>query len=135
MSTHPNESTDREGIEAFATSARGLPTPPGLRDSNIASIGRVLDSPPSAKSPTVNSWWQRRISVPVPIAAAIGLLVVLQFVLSLGHREITDSPPQEASPDELIVYDEPQYEETSVYVAGIGVVETTKTFFHQENRL
>ena len=130
MSTHPNESTDREGIEAFATSARGLPTPPGLRDSNLASIGRVLDSPPSAKNPKVNSWWQRRISVPVPIAAAIGLLVVLQFGLSLGHREITESSPQEDSQVEIFVHNEPLYEETSVYVAGIGVVEATKTYFH-----
>lgn len=130
MSNDPNEARDRKLIEAFAGSARGLSTPAGLRDSNLASIARVLEESPTAKSPPVNAWWRRRISVPVPIAAAIGLLVVLQFGLSLGHREITESSPQEDSQVEIFVHNEPLYEETSVYVAGIGMLETTRTYFH-----
>ena len=130
---------------------RSLGAPPGSRAINRRALRRGLDSMDRAYPPTHPPWWRRRLSVPVPVAAAFAvllfLLVYLEFGPSLRHEpaaiDRTESAPSDsarkaeagsptrvaAAPGGL------QYYESATYIQGVGFLNLESGFrFEEEER-
>lgn len=132
-SDKPNRPDEEAIIERFGQQARGIEVPSRLRQANAARIRGALEKA-TARGQQGAPWWRRRISVPLPLAAAILLVVFLQLAFQL-----TGSPGDDLSsagrkgdiptgPSATI--ERPPYTERCVYVARIGVVESNRTYFH-----
>jgi len=129
--------TDQK-IEAFTRQARAISIPDTLRKSNEAAIQAALNGIEASPRPAL-PWWRRRVSVPLPVAAAILLIIALQVGLFLVVRTpdsgTTPTTPLAPPTGQSITEAPPQYAQTCVYVSGMGVVEKNQEFFYQENRL
>ena len=87
------------------------------------------------------SWWKRRVSIPLPIAAGFLLLICLQLALQFTNLKSYFTVSQTAISDKrqgsIGLSDKtvvPYYSEHGVYVAGIGFIEKSKTYdYFKEN--
>lgn len=128
-----NRPEDKAIIEHFSQQARDVDVPCHLRQSNTARIRGALERAFSDGGQHT-SWWRRRISVPLPVAAAVLLIVLLQLAFQLS-RSPGDGSPWAGNNSDIptgpsATIERPQYAESSVYIARIGVVESNRTYFH-----
>ena len=82
MKEQPNTSHSHDDpIETLSRQNRAIALPERLRQSNRAAIRAALESYESDETSGV--WWHRHITVPVPVAAAVILVIVLQSAWTL----------------------------------------------------
>ncbi len=128
-----NRPEDETIIEQFSQQARDVDVPRHLRQSNTARIRGALEQAAFGRDPRV-TWWRRRVSIPLPVAAAILLVVLAQFVLQLtgapGNRQTEQVGKSDLPTGPSATIEHPQYAESSVYIARIGVIESNRTYFH-----
>jgi hypothetical protein len=134
MKSDKHNRPDEEAIiEQFGQQARDVDVPPQLRQSNTTRIRGALERATSSGKQRA-TWWHRRISVPLPVAAAILLVVLLQLAFGLigspvdGSSSTGNENDTPTGPSATI--ERPQYTESCVYIARIGVVESNRTYFH-----
>ncbi len=108
------------------------------RTSAERRIQAALAGDAVGRSDLGRTWWRRRVSVPIPVAAGfvlfLGLLGILQLrQLSQPHtmdkREVVSGPG-------LVVTEvsRPQYYEEALYVTGMGLVNSERGYrLFQEN--
>jgi hypothetical protein len=120
-------------IERFGQQARDVDVPPHLRQSNTAQIRGALEKMASGRDQRA-TWWRRRVSVPLPVAAAILLVVLVQLALQLtgapGNRQSERVSTSDVPTGPSAAIERPQYAESCVYIARLGVVESNRTYFH-----
>ena len=128
-----NRPEDETIIEQFSQQARNVDVPRHLRQSNTARIRGALEQTASGRDRRV-TWWRRRVSIPLPVAAAILLVVLLQLAFLLaesrGNRQTESAAKSDLPTGPSATIEHPQYAETCVYIARIGVVESNRTYFH-----
>jgi len=115
---------EHELIETFGQVARQVPIPEGLRAKNRAAIQNAFAAVPKTRRPR---WWQQRVAVPLPMAAAVLLLLALQCAWML-RSTISTPKTMDVVAEQLQPPAEDHYTETNVYVAGIGTIERSQLF-------
>jgi hypothetical protein len=99
--------------------------PPGVRASTERRIHASLAGDVIDCRGFWGTWWRRRLSVPVPVAAGFVLFLALLGTLQLpqlshyaaGKPEVAVQPGPAATG-----VSRPQYYEEALYVTGVGVV-------------
>lgn len=128
---------DKE-MEAFVEPIKQIDIPNTLRQSNQTAIARALEQ---ERAKATQHWWQRRLSVPLPVAAAILLVLALQWVFQVYSftrpQQPSVSTAKEKTQDNKLVAEqeesiEVQYQQESVYVAGLGVIHQAEIYHFEE---
>ncbi len=135
MENNKDETKNESLPQGFVDSLKKVEIPEGLRESNRKYIKDALYST-GQKDRTTISWWKRRISIPVPIAAGFLLLICLQVALQFTNFN------KNTNKDISVVSDKTQnsiglsekpsevhYSEQGVYVTGMGFIENSKTMY------
>ena len=140
MENNKDETKKESLLQGFAESLKKLKIPEGLRESNRRYIKDALNSTGHENRPT-KSWWKRRVSIPLPMAAGFLLLICLQVALQFTNLKsyfkvsqivTSDKKQNSIGLSEKMV--EPYYSEHGVYVTGIGFIEKTKSYdYFKEN--
>lgn len=128
-----NRPEDEAIIEQFGQQAKDVDLPPHLRQSNTTRIQGALEQALSRRNRRA-TWWHRRVSVPLPVAAAILMVVLIQLAFLLaesrGHSQVEQVNESAVPTGPSATIERPQYAESCVYIARIGVVESNRTYFH-----
>ena len=134
MENNKDETKNELLFQDFVESLKKLKIPEGLRESNRRYIKDALYST-GHKNRSATSWWKRRVSIPLPIAAGFLLLICLQVALQFTNLKSYFKVSQKVASDKeqsLIGLSEktaePYYSEHGVYVAGIGLIEKSKSY-------
>jgi len=140
MENNKDQTKNESLLQNFAESLKNLKIPEGLRESNRRYIKDALYSTGHEKR-AITSWWKRRVSIPLPIAAGFLLLICLQIALQFtnfksyfkeSQKAVSDKKQSSIGLSEKTV--EPYYSEHGVYVTGIGFIEKTKSYdYFKEN--
>jgi len=113
--------------------------PASLRTSNRAALAQAFTRAEYHRG-RPSSWWQRRISISLPVAAAILLFIGLQLILQIYTLKQPDrlpvpvareTPVVPVQGDEETESPRTQYQQESVYLAGLGTIYSAE-FHHIE---
>jgi hypothetical protein len=100
--------------------------PPGVRTSTERRMHSALAGGVTRRGSVWQTWWCRRVSVPIPVAAGLVLFLVLLGTLQLwqlSHDDIVSKPEVAVQPGPAAAsVSRPQYYEEALYVTGMGVV-------------
>lgn len=137
---HRQELDVDPAVEAALSPLRSIEPTAVARVRNRDAVAAALDELKQQKTVRKVPWWQRSISVPVPIAACALLLISLLVVAELqGKSELPKPVPAaeitspSAPPADTPVENPPLvYRETSTYVCGIGELRSTRGYFFKE---
>lgn len=140
MENNKDETKNESLLQDFAESLKKLKIPEGLRESNRRYIKDALHSTGHENRATP-SWWKRRVSIPLPIAAGFLLLICLQIALQFTNLKSYFKESQTVISDKtqnsIGLSEKPSesyYSEHGVYVAGIGFIEKSKSYdYFKEN--
>ena len=129
-----------QDIKAFSEPLKQIEPPADLRQNNRAAIARALEQHETGPIKRLG-WWKQRVSIPVPIAAAILLVIGLQVLFQV--RSVMQSQHQPVSTaqeitqaNEFITEKEEsfeiQYQQKAVYVAGLGTIYRAEIYHFEE---
>ncbi len=131
---------DDPAIEAALAPLRSIEPTAAARAHNREAITAALEELKQPEFVRPAPWWRRSISIPVPVAACLLLIMSLLVVSSFqGKGEPLKSVPaaESAQPSEA-PSDEPGesrqlvYRQTATYVCGIGELKSTRGYFFKE---
>jgi len=135
-----SDSHDRDN-NTFFEPLKQIESPASLRAANRAAITQAL-AQARCRPTWPLSWWQHRVSVPLPIVAAvlavIGLQVIFQ-VYALRKPHQSPVPIAREAPSALTAggrEEEPsriRYQQKSVYIAGLGTIYSAE--FHHAKEM
>ena len=129
-----------QDIKAFSEPLKQLEPPADLRQHNRAAIVRALEQHETGPIARLY-WWKRRISVPLPIAAAILLVIGLQVLFQIrsamqSQHQPVSTAQETTQANEFITEKEAsfeiQYQQRTVYVAGLGTIHRAEIYHFEE---
>ena len=128
-----------QDINAFSEPLKQIEIPTNLRQYNRAAIVRALEQHETGT--IARSYWKRRVSVPLPIAAAILLVIGLQVLIQIrsvvqSQRQPISTAQETTQANEFITEKEEsfeiQYQQRTVYVAGLGTIHMEEIYHFEE---
>jgi hypothetical protein len=79
------EPNDESRLEEVLSSLKRLEPPLEARIANRQAVSAALSSMPAASQQRHLPWWRRTVSIPVPLATALGLLVAVATYSSIRN--------------------------------------------------
>lgn len=134
------DSDDDPTIEAALSPLRSIEPTAAARARNRTAIAAALEESNRAKSVRLAPWWRRSISVPVPVAACV--LLIISLLVASKFQSKSEAPksvpaaettPSSGPPTNAPIDNQPLvYRETATYVCGIGELHSTRGYFFKE---
>ena len=127
-------------FKAFSESLKAIKCPSDLRSSNRTAIVQALKRS-EAGPDTSLPWWQHRVSIPLPVAAAILLIIGLQLLFQIHSFKQAQRPParmaklknlQNKQITEHQKLFEIQYQQQQVYIPGLGTIHSAEIYHFEE---
>lgn len=122
---------DDQAIKDFGQTLRQL----GPGDEFISANSHAVRNALALQRSKPQRFWQKKLAVPYPVAAAILLLITLQFAGHFTSGFLT-KPPKPARQEPVIIaradLPEPEITQTCVYLAGTGFINRSTTLLPGE---